>query len=201
MTAVLPAQTQIGKVARVDEDGVLVARLAAGDDAAVGEIFDRHGAYVLGLARRVTGSTAGAEDVVQDVITALWTNPQRFDATRGSLRAFLGVQTYGRAIDAVRRDTRRRAREENVGMAQVAREGRNGHDAIDAATTAEVVRDAITRLPEEQRAAVELVFWKGLTYREVATALAIPEGTAKSRLRLAQARLSEWLAPLSVEQA
>ena len=178
---------------------MLVARLAAGDDEAVGELFDRHGSYVLGLARRVTGDTSSAEDVVQEVFTALWTNPQRFDAKRGSLRAFLGVQTYGRAIDSIRRDTRRRKREDNVAMSQLGRDCTSGRDAIDSATTAAVVQDAITRLPAEQRAAVELVFWNGLTYREVATALAIPEGTAKSRLRLAQARLSEWLAPLSGE--
>src|SRR4029079_18450064 len=95
--------------------------------------------------------------------------------------------------------TRRRAREDNVAMSRLDRNGTSGRDAIDAATTAAVVQDAITRLPAEQRAAVELSFWNGLTYREVAVALAIPEGTAKSRLRLAQARLSEWLAPLSGE--
>jgi RNA polymerase sigma-70 factor (ECF subfamily) len=62
-----------------------------------------------------------------------------------------------------------------------------------------VVRQAIARLPEDQRRAVELVFWHGHTHREVAAVLAIPEGTAKSRLRLAQAKLAEWLAPLSAE--
>jgi RNA polymerase sigma-70 factor (ECF subfamily) len=192
-------EAPVGTVSSVDEDAVLVARLTAGDDVAIGELFDRHGSYVLGLARRITGDTASAEDVLQEVFTALWTSPQRFDANRGSLRAFLGMQAHGRAIDAVRRDTRRRVREDNVAMSQLVRDGTNGRDAIEAATTAEVVHDAIARLPAEQRAAVELVFWKGLTYREVATALAIPEGTAKSRLRLAQARLSEWLAPLSGE--
>jgi RNA polymerase sigma-70 factor (ECF subfamily) len=75
----------------------------------------------------------------------------------------------------------------------------SGHDTIEAATLTEVVRNAITRLPVEQRRAVELMFWNGLTCREVAHVLAIPEGTAKSRLRLAQSKLSEWLAPLNGE--
>jgi RNA polymerase sigma-70 factor, ECF subfamily len=197
--AVRTASQCIGKVAAVDEDEVLVARLAAGDDDAVGELFDRYGPFVLGLARRVTGSTQIAEDVAQDVLTAMWSDPDRFDSNRGSLRSFLGVQAYRRAIDAVRRDTRRRAREEHVLMPELGCAPGNGNDAIDAATLAEVVRNAIKRLPAQQRAAVELVFWNGLTCREVAQVLAIPEGTAKSRLRLAQSKLSEWLSPLAGE--
>src|SRR6478752_3463966 len=109
------------KVAPVDEDGLLVARLAAGDDEAVGELFDRYAPFVLGLARRVTSNTVIAEDVVQEVFTALWTDPGRFDPNRGSLRAFLGVQAYRRAVDAVRRDSRRRAREERVAMPDLGR--------------------------------------------------------------------------------
>src|SRR5262245_23374987 len=133
MTAVKPRQPPLGKVSTVDEDGVLVARLAAGDDEAVGELFDRHGSYVLGLARRVTGDSSTAEDIVQEVFTGLWSNPQRFDPKRGSLRAYLGVQTYGRSIDSIRRDTRRRAREDNVAMSELTRDGANGRDAIDSA--------------------------------------------------------------------
>jgi RNA polymerase sigma-70 factor (ECF subfamily) len=147
----------------------------------------------------VTSNTVIAEDVVQEVFTALWTDPDRFDPNRGSLRAFLGVQAYRRAVDAVRRDSRRRAREESVAMPDLGRDGMNGHDTIEAAALTEVVRDAIIRLPVEQRRAVELMFWNGLTCREVAHVLAIPEGTAKSRLRLAQSKLSEWLAPLNGE--
>jgi RNA polymerase sigma-70 factor (ECF subfamily) len=197
--AVRPERLPLGKVAVVDEDEVLVARLAAGDDDAMGELFDRYGPFVLGLARRVSRSTQVAEDVAQDVLTALWSDPSRFDPNRGSLRAFLGVQAYRRAVDAMRRDSRRRAREEHVVLPELGCASMDGRDAIEAATLAEVVRGAIKRLPADQRAAVELVFWKGLTCREVARVLAIPEGTAKSRLRLAQSKLSEWLAPLSGE--
>lgn len=197
--AVRPEPVVLGTVAYVDEDDVLVARLAAGDDEAVGELFDRYGSFVLGLARRVTRSTQLAEDVAQEVFTALWSHPDRFDANRGSVRSFLGVQAYRRAVDAVRRDTRRRAREEHVVLPELGCVSTSGCDAMEAATLAEVVRGAIKRLPADQRAAVELVFWNGLTCREVAHVLAIPEGTAKSRLRLAQSKLSEWLAPLNGE--
>lgn len=193
--ALLPPPA-MGKVTAVGDDELLVARLAAGDDDAVGELFDRYAPLVLGVARRVVRDDGIAEDVVQEVLTALWAHPERFDPCRGSLRAYLGVQGYRRAVDAVRRDTRRRTREETC-------EGPSlrapSTDEMDTASLAEVVRQAIARLPDEQRTAVELVFWHGHTYREVATVLAIPEGTAKSRLRLAQAKLAEWLAPLSGE--
>ena len=188
----------IGTLPVVVDDDVLVARLAAGDDDALGELFDRYAPFVLGVARRIVGSTALAEDVAQEVFAGLWTKPNRFDPARGSLRAYLGVQTYGRAIDAVRRDSRRRTREEHCANDPL--EPVLNTDRTDATCLTEVVRQAIIRLPDEQRIAVELVFWQGFSYREVATILAIPEGTAKSRLRLAQAKLAEWLTPLKGER-
>ncbi|HZU78594.1 MAG TPA: sigma factor, partial [Acidimicrobiales bacterium] len=70
-------------------EGLLVARLRAGDDRALRELIDRHAGFVLGVARRVTRNAAMAEDVLQEVVTELWRRPERFDATRGSLRAYL----------------------------------------------------------------------------------------------------------------
>jgi RNA polymerase sigma factor (sigma-70 family) len=185
-------------VPAVDErDHILVDRIAAGDDEALAEAFDRYGAFVFGLARRVARDTSVAEEVVQEVFAALWRRPERFDAERGSLRAFLGVQAHRRAIDAIRSEASRAAREERHGLDAV-RTARDC-DGVDEATIGEVVRNAVDRLPFPQRRAVELAFWGGHTYREVAALLGIPEGTAKSRLRLAQAKLGEWLAPLALE--
>jgi RNA polymerase sigma-70 factor (ECF subfamily) len=181
-----------------EDDGLLVARISAGDDDAIGEVFDRHAPFLLGVAAKVVRSRELAEDVVQDVLTALWTNPGRFDPSRGSLRTFLGVQAQRRAIDLVRSGTRRSAREERSATADVVRAS-TARPATDHVVEATVVRAAIERLPDEQRAAVELAFWHGRTYSEVALILGIPEGTAKSRLRLAQAKLAEWLAPLAGE--
>ncbi|HVM66027.1 MAG TPA: sigma-70 family RNA polymerase sigma factor [Acidimicrobiales bacterium] len=141
----------------------------------------------LGVARRVLGNVAATEDVVQDVFTSLWCHPERFDPQRGSLRAYLGVQAHRRAVDVVRQETRRRERERRELMGDAA-------DGQDQVAVTEAVREAIGRLPEDQRRAVELAFWEGRTHREVAEVLGIPFGTAKSRLRLAQAKLGEWLA-------
>jgi RNA polymerase sigma-70 factor (ECF subfamily) len=179
-------------------DSVLVARLAAGDDEALSEVFDRYAPFVYGLARRVTANHAAAEDIVQEVFTNLWRKPDRFDASRGSLRAFLGVQAHRRAVDLVRGNARRTAREERQSDLDPLSRG-GGAEDLDKGAVAQIVRQAIARLPTEQRQAVEMAYLEGHTHREVASLLGIPEGTAKSRLRLAQAKLSEWLAPHKLE--
>lgn len=181
-------------------DGLLVARLAAGDDEAIAEIFDRFGPFLYGLARRVTGDSTLAEDVVQEVLTTLWSHPERFDPDRGSLRAFLGVQAHRRAVDAVRREVRRAAHEDRE---KALDPGASDPfpDETESIGLVDIIRQAIGRLPAPQRQAVELAYFQGCTQRELAGVLGIPEGTAKSRLRLAQAKLSEWLAPQLLEMA
>lgn len=194
------AEVEAATVRIVDSgDGVLVARVAAGDEEAIGEIFDRYAAFLFGLAWRVTGDRSAAEDVVQEVITTLWSHPDRYDSARGSLRAFLGVQVHRRAVDAVRREVRRTAHEKK--LQAMTNERQQAADTTDAIGMMDLVRQAIHRLPEAQRQAVELAYYKGFTQSEVANALGIPEGTAKSRLRLAQAKLFDWLSPQFVEIA
>jgi RNA polymerase sigma-70 factor (ECF subfamily) len=152
-------------IARV-QDGLLVKRLCAGDDTALAEVFDRYGPLVLGLARRVTGSHSAADDVLQEVFTALWCHPERFDPERGTLRAYLGVLAHRRAVDAVRASVRRQSREERAEALELLT---NLADHAEATATAESVRRAIERLPAEQRRAIELAFWQGMTQHEVAT--------------------------------
>jgi RNA polymerase sigma-70 factor (ECF subfamily) len=135
-----------------------------------------------------------AEDVVQEVFTELWSAPGRFDPDRGTLRAYLGMLAHRRAVDAVRKTVRRQNREHRVGA-----DRRETDDPSDSAACAEAVRQAIARLPRDQRRAVELTFWQGMTNHEVAEALGIPAGTVKSRLRLAEAKLRGWLEPLAME--
>jgi RNA polymerase sigma-70 factor (ECF subfamily) len=197
----LPGQpTQRESIVRVVESGdaLLVARLAAGDEEALAEVWHRHGPLVFGLARRLTGDSSTAEDVTQEVFVTLWQQPERFDAHKGSLRAYLGVHAQRRAIDAMRRDGRRIQREHRHHRLHPAAVTSPG-DTAACSELADTVRDAIRRLPVDQRRAVELAFFNGLTHREVAIALGIPEGTAKSRLRLAQSKLQTWLDPNLLE--
>jgi RNA polymerase sigma-70 factor (ECF subfamily) len=188
-----------GIVPAVDSlDAGLTARVAAGDDEALAEVWDRYGSLVYGHARRLTRDATIAEDVTQEVFVTLWQHPERFDPERGSLRAYLGVHAHRRAIDALRRDVRRSQREQR--HHRLHPEGSClPSDAAECASLADAVRDAIDRLPPEQREAVELAYFGGLTHREVAATLRIPEGTAKSRLRLAHAKLHSWLDPALLE--
>ena len=174
-------------------DAVLAARLEAGDDHALAEVFDALGHSVYGSALRVLGDNSAAQDVVQDVFVELWRHPDRYDPAAGTLRTYLIVLARHRALDLVRSELRRVARQERSYRLTPAPLETSAGEEVLAAETASLVRSAVQLLPASQRRVVELAYFEGLTCREVAHAVGIPEGTAKSRLRLALAKLEELL--------
>ena len=178
-----------------ERDADLGGRLVAGDEVALAEVYAEHASFVYGLARRVTASASLAEDVTQEVFVWLWARPDAFDPCRGSMRSWLGVITHRRAVDRVRRETTARRYEARQAAAAPPTPAPDVADAATTAMTAERVRAAVAALPDEQRQAVELAYFGGNTYVEVARLLGIPEGTAKSRLRLAMKRLALALSP------
>ena len=181
-------------VRRVEgSDALLAARLAAGDDRALADAFDQLAPSVYGGALRVLGNGSAAQDVVQDVFVELWSHPDRYDPAAGSLRTYLMVLARHRAVDVMRSELRRVARQEKHYRLTPADPPGAASDEVMAAETASVVRAAVQLLPDGQRQVVELAYFKGLTCREVANAMGIPEGTAKSRLRLAMAKLETVL--------
>ena len=180
-------------------DALLTTRLAAGDDHALAEAFDRLGSAVYGAALRVLGEWTAAQDVVQDVFVELWSNPGRYDPAAGSLRTYLTVLARHRAVDIVRSELRRIARQERNQRLTPKQELPSPGEEVAAAEAAGVVRKAVRLLPDSQRQVVELAYFGGLSYREVAQAAGIPEGTAKSRLRLALAKLESVLEPQLLE--
>jgi RNA polymerase sigma factor (sigma-70 family) len=186
----LPSGLVVG--AAHDADGVLAARLVAGDDSALAEVYDQYGSLVYGIALQLLCDSAAAADVAQDVFVQLWRQPERYDPARGSLRTWLATIARRRAVDQLRTGTRRVRREERV-AAQRVTSPPDVEEAATALVRGERVRKALRELPPEQRQAVELAYYQGLSYREVAQALGIPEGTAKSRLRLALNRLATAL--------
>jgi RNA polymerase sigma-70 factor (ECF subfamily) len=169
---------------------VLLARVRAGDEYALAAVYDLHAGLVFGLARRVTRDEQLAAEITQDVFAYLWELPGRVDLSRGSLRSYLAVVTHRRAVDEVRRNERR-VRIEASTAAPTYADGPESSvvEASAAAWGREQLTSALTALPDDQRRAIELAYYDGLTYRQVASVLGIPEGTAKSRLRLAIARL------------
>ena len=174
-------------------DALLAARLAAGDDVALAEVFDRLAPAVYSGALRVLGHRAAAQDVVQDVFVELWSHPGRYDPAAGPLRAYLTMQARHRAVDLVRSELRRVARQERSSRLEPGQPDPSPYEAMMASEAAAAVRAAIEMLPESQRRIVELAYFRGLTCREAAEVAGIPEGTAKSRLRLALAKLENML--------
>lgn len=175
----------------VSTDAVLLARVQAGDERALSALFDEHGGMVHGVARRVTGDEQLARDVTQDVFVYLWERPDRVDLERGSVRSFLGIVTHRRAVDAVRTAVRHRRAEaaafDHTPLAAAFDDDVACTDAL--SWCRDRLTAALDQLPEEQRDALVLAYYAGRTYKDVAIALGIPEGTAKSRIRLGLARL------------
>jgi RNA polymerase sigma factor (sigma-70 family) len=171
----------------------LRARLGAGDELALAEAYDQFSPMVYGLAVRVTGDRAAAEDVTQEVFLHLWRRPAAFDPDRGRLRAWLATVAHHRAVDHLRRAG---ARERYTARAAAEREPAsppNPEEAAVAAAVAKRVRVAVDELPEAQRTAVLLAYYEGRTFRQVARLTGVPEGTAKSRLRLGLRRIAARL--------
>ena len=173
-------------MAAVLGDAELMAAVASGCGWAMAEVHRRHGAAVRRAALRIVGGDhARADDVVQEVFIRVWCAPHLYDPRRGTLRAYLQRDARGRGIDLIRNEESRRRRELRV----VGEASPRADVGPDGADEWEHVRRALGRLSGEMRAAVDLAFWSGCTYRQVAVLLGIPEGTAKSRLRRALAVL------------
>ncbi len=169
-----------------------VARLRAGDDSALAEVYDQYSPYVYGLARRISANVNLAEEITQEVFVHLWQHADRIDLTVGSVRSYLGVLTHRRAVDVVRSEQARKNREARDAT-RAALAPPDLAEATTALSEAKLVRDALEALPVEQREIVVHVYLDGMSYRDTALKLGIPEGTAKSRGRLALAKLSAAL--------
>ena len=175
------------------DDSLLVARLAAGDDRALAEVLDELGPAVHASARQIVGDTATAQDVVQDVFLDLWCHPERYDETLAGLRTYLTLCARHRALDVVRSELRRAGREARHTRELPQPRQPSPGEEVAAADTASAVRAAVRALPPDQRQVVELAYFGGLSYRDVALRVGIAEGTAKSRVRLALAKLGAVL--------
>jgi RNA polymerase sigma-70 factor (ECF subfamily) len=168
------------------ETSLLIRRLVAGDQQALGDLYDKCAGLVNALALRVLRDAADAEDVVQEVFVQAWRQAARFDPSRGTPEAWLCTIARSRALDRLRR---RAARREEAGeQAPPAVATPRNEEAL-------AVRKALDGLSEVQRRALELAYYEGLTQTEIAARLGEPLGTIKTRIRSAMIRLRETLGP------
>jgi RNA polymerase sigma factor (sigma-70 family) len=171
-------------------DEALVALVARSDDEALGELYDRYSQVAYGLARRILRDTALAEDAVQDAFLAVWRTAGRFVPERAQARTWLLTIVHRRAVDLVRREERRRA--EPLAGPPGERAAEPSEEAW-RSLERERVRDAMAKLPDQQREALELAYYGGFTQSELAERLGEPLGTIKSRMFNGLARLRELL--------
>ena len=180
-------------------DATLVVAIGRWRQDALAEAYRRHAGAVFALARRLLADAALAEEVVQEVFVRLWDAPDRFDPDRGSLRSFLLANCHGRSVDLVRSEHSRRTREEREHRAR-AESGYDLEHEVEDLVVADEVKSAVAALPTDERRAIELAYFGGHTYREVATLLAAPEGTVKSRIRSGLRRMQRSLTESGVIQ-
>jgi len=171
------------------EDTLLADRIRAGDRDALGELYDRYASLAIALAVRVVTDRFTAEDVVHDAFVAVWQHIDRFDQSRGSLRGWLLTVVRNRAIDRVR-GARPMMEVGAADELSLLRTGPNPTSELAIARISAIeLRVVLATLPAEQREAIELAYFGGRTYREIARLTGVPEGTASGRLRLGLAKL------------
>jgi RNA polymerase sigma-70 factor, ECF subfamily len=173
-------------------DSCLAGAIADGSQEALGAAHERHAGAMRSVARRAVYSADLAEEAVQDVFLGLWGAPERFDPQRGSLRSWLLVQAYRRAIDIARSEYSRHRRERHQSARDLRLPDDVEHQVLDAAG-ARSVRRAMADLHPRERQALELAYLKGHSYRQVAALLGQPEGTVKNRIRAGLRRLRTLL--------
>ena len=196
----MPARAGHADTARTDN--TLLIAVATGDSRAFAALYDALAPAVYGLARRVVVDPSLAEEVAQETFAAVWSTADAFDASRGSARSWVLTIAHRRAVDVVRHEQAARNRIDRVGAASRERPGADIADEVvdlvSRTEDAQAVHRALNALTGLQRGAVELAYFKGCTYQQVADILEVPLGTAKTRIRDGLHRLARELAPLDI---
>ena len=175
----------------------LVSDIAQGNQDALTELYDSTNRIVYGLALRILGESPAAEEILFEVYLQVWRKAKNFDPNRGKVTSWLISMTRSRAIDALRA---RQARGGNLAQSldeisdvQDLRSGPEGHSL--QRSRAQVIRNSVAELPTDQRQAIELAYFSGMTHGEIAARTGLPLGTVKTRIRSGMLRLRKLLAP------
>jgi RNA polymerase sigma factor (sigma-70 family) len=178
-------------------DEALVALVARADDGALAELYDRFGHVAYGLAVRVVRDPALAEDAVQEAFLAVWRSAARFVPERAKARTWILTVVHRRAVDIVRREEPRRTEPLEAAPQPSAN---LTEDEAWLRLQRTRVQEALRRLPDQQREALELAYFGGFTQAELADRLGEPLGTIKSRMFTGLARLRELLTDTGREE-
>ena len=160
----------------------------------LGQLYDEHAAALFAFVLNLTRNEADTRDVLQEVFLKLWTNAAHFDATRGSLRTWLLTAVRNRSIDHLRgRGAHERSEKELPESAPAAGPGADPWREVSLSMERDAVRQAMDSLPSEQKQAVELAYFGGYSYPEIAEMIRVPLSTVKGRMRLGMEKLHSYL--------
>ena len=175
------------------EEALLAQRIQTGDREALGELYDQYASVALAVALRIVADRGQAEDLVHDSFVTVWEKIDRYDSARGSLRSWVLTIVRNRSIDRVRATRPGIEIGEADAQSLLQTDTNPTWDAAVARLGSAELRAAMATLPDEQREAIELAYFGGHTYREIAGIKGIAEGTANGRLRLGLAKLRSSL--------
>ncbi len=174
----------------------LIQQMSAGDQSALRSLYDRYAAAVFSLACQLTGNQRDAEEIVQDVFTAVWKNSSGFDSSRSALFTWMTSIARHKAIDRLRHNDRRLPALRFLpdgGEPDASDPGGNPRDRLLDREQARTVRDCLSELPADQAQALLMAFFENMTHREIAERTGTPLGTVKSRIRVALLALRDRL--------
>jgi RNA polymerase sigma-70 factor (ECF subfamily) len=178
----------------VPPDAALVQRLLQRDVSAFEELYDRHSRIVYGLVLRILQQTSTAEEVVQDIFLLLWRNAAQYDTSRGPFLPWLLTLSRNRAFDHLRlKSERQRRREDQTEELPAVVAVPDFEGRLDEKRRAVRVRELIAELQPQQKQAIELAYFEGLSHSEIAAKLQEPLGTVKSWIRNGLLKLKEGL--------
>jgi RNA polymerase sigma-70 factor (ECF subfamily) len=178
----------------VSSDAALVQHLLQRDVRAFEQLYDRHSRIVYGLVLRILQQASTAEEVVQDVFLQLWRNAGQYQSTRGPFVPWLLTVARNRALDTLRlKSERQRRREDQTEELPPVAQVPEYEKALDEKRRAETVRSLLGSLSAQQKKAIEMAYFEGLSHSEIAAALEEPLGTVKSWIRNGLLRLKEGL--------
>lgn len=171
----------------------LLGRVAQGDRAAFGELYDRTASRVFGLVKRLLRDHSQSEEVTQEIFLEIWQNATRYEPSKGSAISWMLTMTHRRAVDRIRASQASRDRDTRIGIRDFAPEYDSVAESVEVHIESERVKEAMKRLTELQRQAVQLAYFGGYSHSEVSQMLKVPIGTVKTRLRDGMIRLRDEL--------
>jgi RNA polymerase sigma-70 factor, ECF subfamily len=169
----------------------LLSRVARGDQAAFGELYDQVAPRVLGLVKRLLIDHSQSEEVTQEIFLEIWQTASRYEASRGGALTWIMTMAHRRAVDRIRASQAGRDRDTKIGIRDLEVEYDHVAETVEVRIEHERVEKAMTRLTELQRQAVSLAYFGGYSHSEVADMLHVPLGTVKTRLRDGMIRLRD----------